>query len=107
MLHVMAILFNFIIFEQVLNSCICLLLTRYLLGYVRQKIYCCSILLLTYGLPFRFVMNGFAHHCMSILPLFKGTQSWFPGTKVQMAGSEPLIQEADPHITKLAIEARM
>ena len=23
-----------------------------------------------------------------------------------MAGSEPLIQEADPHITKLAIEAR-
>ena len=24
-----------------------------------------------------------------------------------MAGSEPLIQEADPHIMKLAIEARM
>ena len=24
-----------------------------------------------------------------------------------MAGSEPLIQEASPHITKLAIEARM
>ena len=33
--------------------------------------------------------------------------SKFPGTKVQMAGSEPLIQEADPHITKLAIEAQM
>ena len=33
--------------------------------------------------------------------------SQFPGTKVQMAGSELLIQEADPHITKLAIEARM
>ena len=32
---------------------------------------------------------------------------WFPGTKVQMAGSEPLIQEADPHITKIAIEAQM
>ena len=31
----------------------------------------------------------------------------FPGTKVQMAGSEPLIKEADPHITKIAIEARM
>ena len=30
----------------------------------------------------------------------KGTPSRFPGTKVQMAGSEPLIQEADPHITK-------
>ena len=30
--------------------------------------------------------------------------SWFPGTKVKMAGSEPLIQEADPHITKLTVE---
>ena len=29
------------------------------------------------------------------------------GKKVQMAGSEQLIQEANPHITKLAIEARM
>ena len=37
----------------------------------------------------------------------KGTSSWFPGTKVQMAWSEPLIQEADPHITKLTIETRM
>ena len=37
----------------------------------------------------------------------KGTPSRFPGKKVQMAGSEPLIQEADPRITKLAIETRM
>ena len=37
----------------------------------------------------------------------KGTPSRFPDTKVQMAGSEPLIQEADPHITKFAMEARM
>ena len=37
----------------------------------------------------------------------KGTSSWFPGTKVQMARSKPLIHEADPHITKLAMEARM
>ena len=39
----------------------------------------------------------------------KGTPSRFPGTKVKMAGSEaePLIQEADPHISKLAIEAWM
>ena len=37
----------------------------------------------------------------------KGTQSRFPGTKVQMAGSEALIQEVDPHITKLAIEVQM
>ena len=37
----------------------------------------------------------------------KGTPSRFPGTKVQMARSEPLIQEADPHIMKLALEARM
>ena len=28
----------------------------------------------------------------------------FPGTKVNIAGSEPLIQEADPHITKLTVE---
>ena len=39
--------------------------------------------------------------------LINGTPSRFPGTKVQMALSEPLIQEADPHITKLAIEAGM
>ena len=37
----------------------------------------------------------------------KGTPSQFPGTKDQMAGSEPLFQELDTHIIKLAIEARM
>ena len=37
----------------------------------------------------------------------KGPQSRFPGSKVKMAGSEPLIQEAYPHITKLTIGARM
>ena len=36
----------------------------------------------------------------------KGAPSQFPGTG-QTAWSEPLFQEADPHITKLAIEARM
>ena len=39
--------------------------------------------------------------------LAKGTPSRFPGTKVKMAGSEPLIKEADPHITKLEKEAWM
>ena len=34
----------------------------------------------------------------------KGTLLWFPG-KGKMAGSEPLIQEADPHIAKLESEA--
>ena len=47
---------------------------------------------------------------LEINPLYcsyKGTLSWFPGTKVKKTGSEPLIQEADPHIMKLAIGARM
>ena len=35
---------------------------------------------------------------------FKGTPSRFHGTKVKMAGSEPLSQEADPHITKARLE---
>ena len=34
----------------------------------------------------------------------KGTPSRFPGTKVKMARSEPLIQDADPNITKLTVQ---
>ena len=38
---------------------------------------------------------------------YKGTPSpQLPGTKVNMAGSEPLFQEADPYITKLTVELR-
>ena len=37
----------------------------------------------------------------------KGTSSWFPDTKIQIAGSEPLIREADPPITKFNVELKM
>ena len=39
------------------------------------------------------------------LQMYPVTVSWHK--KVQIARSEHLIQEADPHITKRAIEARM
>ena len=39
--------------------------------------------------------------------LAKVPRHGFLGQKVQMAGSEPLIQEADPHITILATEAQI